>query len=344
MNCVDTHIVLLDMAATTSTYVTFYATATCKPHSSGTPIGCKIGNFAQSACVICCLTESSKSVPMTVSEPESNQVTVNDAELLRDGLKVRLARPISVEQLANELARILKDLGTKPVTPEMVASCIASKLAPRFRHPSQDLERLIANRPAELAAALEASFIDDLKLLAQTLSNSPKPKKPRAKPLTEEERRRNRKASKNRYERRERQRSDRRKVGRIEQEFTIGVRAFPLTDPLNKEAPTGPCLDTLLNFGEVPMSGSVDSLESLFGVNRHNLPKSLPHIRIGQRIFYEIGALVKCIMALLESGRWLQDPGRRKLALSGIIQRARDFGYGPKLATVLEQIFHPYLT
>ena len=280
---------------------------------------------------------------MTVSEPESNQVTVNDTQFLRDRLKVRLVKPINVEQLANELAWILNDLGTTPGTPEMVARCIASKIAPRFRYPSKDLERLIANRPAELAAALEASFIDDLRMLAQTLSNSPKPKKTRAKPLTEEERRRNLKASKNRYERGKRQRCDRRKVGRIEQEFTIGVRAFPLTDPLNKEAPTGPCLDTLLNLGEVPMSGSVDSLESLLGVDRHNLPKSLPPIRIGRRIFYEIGALVKCIMALLESGRWLPDPDRRKLVLRGIIQRARDFGYGPKLATVLEQIFHPYL-
>ena len=239
---------------------------------------------------------------------------MNDTQLLRDKLKVRLAKPISIEQLSNELVGILKALGKKPGTAEVVARCVASKLAARFRHPSKDLERLIANRPAELAAVLEASFIDDLRLLAQTLSNSPKPKKTRAKPLTEEERRRNRKASKNRYERGKRQRCDRRKIGRIEKEFTVGVRAFPLTDPLSKEAPTGPCLDTLSNFGEVPMSGSVDSLESLFGVDRHSLPKSLPRFRIGQRIFYEIGALVKCITTLLESGRWLPDPDRRKLA------------------------------
>ena len=188
-------------------------------------------------------------MPVMVSEPKSNQVTVNDTHVLRDKLKVRLAKPISVEQLANELAGILKALGKKPGTPEIVARCIASKLVPRFRHSSKDLERLIANRPAELAAALEASFIDDLRLLAQTLSNSPKPKKTRAKPLTEEERRRNRKASKNRYERIKRQLFNRRKVGLIEQEFAIGERGFSLTHDLNKAAPTGALLGRSVEFG-----------------------------------------------------------------------------------------------
>ena len=280
---------------------------------------------------------------MTVSEPKSNKLARNDAQVLKEKLEVRLAKPVTVEQLAGKIALVLKALGKKPHKRETVARGIASELAPQFRHPSNALERLIANRPAELAAALEASYIDDLRLFAETLSNSPKPKKTRAKQLTEEERRRNRKANKNRYERTKRQRFGRREVGLIEQEFAIGVRRFSLTDPLNKAAPTGPCLDTLLNLGEVPMSGDLYSLKYLFEVDRHNLPKSLPHVRRGRHIFYDIRALVKCITALLESERWLPDPDRRKLVLSGIIQRAKDFGAGPKLATILEQIFRPYL-
>jgi hypothetical protein len=280
---------------------------------------------------------------MEVSQPKSSKVAQDNAQLLRDKLKVRLEKPISVEQLAGELARILKALGKKPGTPEMVARCIASKLAPRFRCPSNDLERLIANRPAELAAALEASFIDDLMLLAKTLSNSPKSKKTRAKPLTKEERHGNRTASKNRYERIKRQRSDRREVGLIEQEFSMGVPGFSSLAFSNKASPTGPCLDTLLKLGEVPMSRGVCSLESLFGMDRHNFPKSLPHVRRGQRILYDIRALVKCIMVLLESGKWLPDTDRRKLVLSGIVQRANDFGRNPELAAILEQTFHPYL-
>src|SRR5262245_10231758 len=100
----------------------------------------------------------------------------------------------------------LKALGKKPGSPEFVARHIATGLAPRFTQVSNALKRLIANRPAELAAALEASEFDDYGKLAEWISTLPKPKKTRAKQLTVEEKRRNRKASKNRYERRKRQR------------------------------------------------------------------------------------------------------------------------------------------
>jgi hypothetical protein len=102
-------------------------------------------------------------------------------------------------------------------------------------------------------------------------------------------------------------------------------------------------LDVLLNFGAVPMSGETYCLESLFGIDRHNFPKSLSPIRRGRRIFYDIGHLIICIVELLEEGKWLPVTDRRNLVLSGIIQRAKDIGRS-KVAAILEQTFRPYLT
>jgi hypothetical protein len=78
-------------------------------------------------------------------------------------------------------------------------------------------------------------------------------------------------------------------------------------------------------------------------MDRHNFPKSLPPVRRDRRIFYDIHALIECIVALVEKGKWLPETDRRNLVLSGIIQRARDVGQ-PKLARILEQKFRPYLT
>jgi hypothetical protein len=107
--------------------------------------------------------------------------------------------------------------------------------------------------------------------------------------------------------------------------------------------PTGPCLDTLLNSGEVPMSGEVYSLVDLFGMDRHNLPKSLPCTRRGRRKFYNFGAVIRCMDILLESKRWLLDPSVRNRVITGTVGRARDFGPGPDVAAALQKFFTPYL-
>jgi hypothetical protein len=257
-------------------------------------------------------------------------------------LEARLARPANVDQLSREITRLLKGLGSRPGTQETVARHIATQLASCFNHASPTLDRLIANRPAELAAALQASDWDEVSKLAERILSLPKPRKTRAKQLTEEQRRRRRRASKNRYERRKRQHLHYRETGLIEEEFAIRKRPFLLSDPLSRRPPTGPCLDVLLNLGEVPMSGETYCLESLLGMDRHNFPKSLHPVRRDRHIFYDICALIKCIVALLEKGKWPSEPARRTLVLSGIIQRARDIGQ-PELATFLEQIFRPYL-
>jgi hypothetical protein len=281
---------------------------------------------------------------MSTNESKSDKIAPNNDKILQDKLESKLTKRINVDQLASEIEQVLKSLGKQRNTREAIARQVASALAPRLRRVSQALERLIVNRPAELAAALEASEIDDMRRFAEFLSTLPKPKQTRAKQLSEEERRKNRNASKNRYESTKRRRFSREAIGWIEQHFAINDSRVSLLHHLNQPEPTGPCLDALLNLNAVPMSGAVYCLESLFGVDRHKLPKSLPHIRSGQRILYDIRALVKCILARLESGEWLTDPDHRKLVLSGIIQRAKSFGADPMIALFLERTFHPYLT
>jgi hypothetical protein len=270
------------------------------------------------------------------------ELAQHDPKLLRQKLEDRLAKRINVGQLSREITSLLKSLGRRPGTPELAARHIATQLASRFAV-NVTLEQLIANRPAELAVALEASDWDEYSKVAERISNLPKPKKTRAKQLTEEQRRRSRRTSKNRYERRKRQHSRYCETGLIEEEFAIRKRPFLLSDllsdPLNRRPPTGPCLDVLLNFGEVPMS----DLESLLGMDRHNFPKSLLHIRRGRQIFYKIDVLIWCILVLVKKGKWLPETDRRIVVLRGIIQRARDIGQ-PKVAAVLEQIFRQYLT
>jgi hypothetical protein len=266
------------------------------------------------------------------------ELAQHDPKLLRQKLDDRLAKRINVGQLSREITRLLKSLGRRPGTPELVARHIATQLASRFAV-NVTLEQLIANRPAELAVALEASDWDEYSKIAERISNLPKPKKTRAKQLTEEQRRKRRRTSKNRYERRKRQHSRYGETGLIEEEFAIRERQFLLSDLLNRRPPTGPCLDVLLNFGEVPMS----DLESLLGMDRHNFPKSLPHIRRGRQIFYKIPALIECILALVKKGKLLPETDRRIVVLLGIIQRAIEIGQ-PEVAAILERVFRPYIT
>jgi hypothetical protein len=172
------------------------------------------------------------------------QLAKHDPELLRQKLEDRLAKPVDVDQLAREIRHILKSLGTRPGSVETVAHHIATRLGSRFSHLSVTLERLIANRPAELAEALDASDRDEYSKVAETISRLPKPKKTRARRLTEEQRRKGRRNSKNRYEKRKRQGLLRyHETGLIEQAFAIRKGAFLLSDALNRRPPTGPYLD-----------------------------------------------------------------------------------------------------
>jgi len=278
----------------------------------------------------------------------------HDPALLRKRLEDRLAKPVDVNQLAREIRNVLKSLGPRPGSVETVAHHIATRLGSRFSHVSVTLERLIANRPAELAAALDASDRHESSKVAEMILSLPKPKKTRVRQLTEEQRRKGVRNSKNWYERRKRKGFRYGEMGLIEKQFAIRQRPFsssdrpPRTNPylnvlLNGPRLTGSCLDVLLNFGYVPMSGETYCLESLLGMDRHNFPKPLPYVRRGRRIFYKIPALIECILSLVKKGKWLPETDRRIVVLRGIIQRARDIGQ-PEVAAILEQVFGPYLT
>src|SRR5437867_2050063 len=61
-----------------------------------------------------------------------SELAQNHPELLRHKLENGLTKPVSVEQLAGEITRIVKALGRKPGSPETVARYIATALAPHL--------------------------------------------------------------------------------------------------------------------------------------------------------------------------------------------------------------------
>src|SRR5207248_8484696 len=119
-------------------------------------------------------------------------------------------------------------------------------------------------------------------------------------------------------------------------------------NPFKRSPPTGPCLDDLLKGGEVKMSAGLYCLESLFGVDRHQFPKTLPCSRRGRQVFYDLPAVINCMLSLLDGStpgrRWLPEVVLRKRVLTGIIQRVRDVCPDPKLADILNETLQPYLS
>jgi hypothetical protein len=124
-------------------------------------------------------------LPMSNGEND-NSVRENLCRL-RERLTREVAKPVEVDYLKGEITRILRVLGKKPGSPEDVAQRIAQELAPKLTHAGNNLRRLIENRPAELSAALQASFLDDLPLLVKALLADRKTKK--SKSLSYEDRR-----------------------------------------------------------------------------------------------------------------------------------------------------------
>jgi hypothetical protein len=190
---------------------------------------------------------------------------------------------------------------------------------------SGDLGRLIEWHTDDLAAFLDSVSFKELQSLAKILGQLPRTKKkPRSKPKTAIERAQRQRRSKNRYESRRRHYRD----GLIIEEFGTFPRLRPL-DPHLIKPPEGPCLDLLLSGGAIRMAGHVDSLENLFGVDRHRFPKSLRHERSGRIKIYYLDAFIECLIHLLENRdghqQWLPEPTQRELVLRGIIERAHRF-------------------
>jgi hypothetical protein len=156
---------------------------------------------------------------------------------LRQELKQRLGREISVNEVAAEIHKILKEL-PKGQKREKVALTLAHGLNRNWPSPNRrDLCLLIDRRPAKLAALLEECEWDFFRELARELARQPKSKSRRSRPLTEDERSKNRKVNKNMYEKRKRGGWRRVRPGFIQEQFGLKSSAIPL-------APSGPCLDS----------------------------------------------------------------------------------------------------
>ena len=128
-------------------------------------------------------------------------------------------------------------------------------------------------------------------------------------------------------ERRTRNRPRDDEIGLIEYEFGghAQARAFRRYDPI--------CLDGIFMGYGVTM----ESLEILFGMERHRFPKGLSSVRDGRKIWYSAFAVVKIMDALLgekllepkpqarggsERKLWPSEPDSRKRVLMGIANRA----------------------
>jgi len=250
-----------------------------------------------------------------------------DQDAIRQELQRSLATPITTVQLAHEIATLLKSFRTK-IDPRVVAQRLAEDLASRFTHKSEALQRLIQYRPKELAnlthqaanLAHQAAWEDIKRIVLPMIAAQ---KNVRRKIDTQEERARRSKQAKNRYE--HLQRSYISKLGAIEREFSApsGVGSlYPLPLPF-----TGPCLDEIFRGGGYKMSGTVDSLQWLFGLSRKKLSMARPPIKGGREIFYDYRGILACMDALLKqtgpNADWLSDPSRRETVLTGVIFRAR---------------------
>ncbi len=270
-------------------------------------------------------------------------VSADDAslEVLRRELRERLAPQVGIRQVAEEIAKLLGTV--KKITRETLALELARRLAKKFRFlASQELERLITNRPSELGTRLEASKWDDYQQLTEWISKAPKPKR-RAKITSEKERIHRTKAAKNWHERL--RRSYVTTPGWIERQFAERPHSV-LLGPYNSLPPTGPCLDDVFHRGAIQMCNGDYSLQSLFGLRRKKLTAAGKGNRRGREIFYDYRDVLACMDALLKqtgsNAYWLPDPDRRQTVLTGILFRARQEAK-PTIRRRFEKTLVPHL-
>lgn len=265
----------------------------------------------------------------------------------------RLQPEVDLAMLANDIREFLQKHGGQRVN---LAHNLAVYLTQQYsvsERKSGKLRHLIEHHAEDLAAFLDAISFKEYRAL--DITKLPKSKKStRARPKTEAERAQRLKKAKNRYEWRRRWYRD----GLIEKEFAknkpasalvnrnLSSFSSPLLSPVPSSQPTESCLDILFRGEFVKMCGDRDSLENLFGVDRHRFPKSLPNKRRGRKVVYELDAAVECMIHLLASQdrdpQWLPEPNRRKIALEAIIERARLFS--SELANTLAGKLRPYLS
>jgi hypothetical protein len=264
---------------------------------------------------------------------------------LKSDLRDRLQPEADLATLANGISEFLHKHGGQRVN---LAHNLAVYLTQQYSvsdRKSGTLRHLIEHHAEDLAAFLDGISFKEYRAI-DIAQLPPSRKSIRAKPQTEAERAQRRKTAKNRYERRRFWYRD----GLIERHFAKHTPPSALLDPnlspLLSWQPTDSCLDILFRGGVVKMCGDWDSLENLFGVDRHRFPKSLPSKHRGRKVVYALDAAVECMIHLLANPdrypQWLPEPKRRKIVLKGMIERARSFS--SELANTLAGKLRPYLS
>jgi hypothetical protein len=266
------------------------------------------------------------------------------AARLQSELWNELRPEIDSATLSTEITELLHKLLGKSTRNVNVAHNLATYLLGKYsvsHRKKGALNWLIALHANDLKEFLSANSIKDLLSFLKTGGQLPKPKKKApSKPQTAIERAQRQGRSKNRYEYRRRYY----RGGLIIKEFGTFPGFRPL-DPHLITPPEGPCLDLLFSGGTIRMAGHVDSLENLFGVDRHRFPKSLRHERNGRTKVYYLDAFIECLVHLLgnrdDHQQWLPEPAQRKLVLRGIIERAHRFS--SQIGEMLAEKLRSYL-
>jgi hypothetical protein len=264
---------------------------------------------------------------------------------LKSELRNTLRPEVNLPTLANDICQFLDKHAGKSARNPNVANNLAAYLTQKYSvsgRKTGELRSLIERYPEELAAFLDRITFKKIQLFSKIADQlPPRKKKPRVKAQTEAEAAQRRKESKNRYERRRREYRE----GLIIKEFGKFPRSQAL-DPDLRTPPEGPCLDILFSGGAIRMAGPWDSMENLFGVDRHRFPDSLTPKRRGQNVVYYLDAFIECLIHLLANRdggeQWLPEPTQRDLVLRGIIKRA--YRFSPKIGDMLAEKLRPYLT
>jgi len=233
---------------------------------------------------------------------------------------------ITLAALANEIKALLDRHIGKSVRNANVAHNLAACLTQKYsvtHRTAGALGTVIEYYGEDLARFLDQIRFKQYQLLdVDQLPRTTKTR--RRKPQTATERAQLQKEAKSRHDSLRREY----RVGLIVKQFGTSPRYSLLVPPL-KFVPENPCLDILFSGGAVRMCGCWESLENLFGVDRHRLPRSLPRKSSGRNVLYGLDAFVQCLIHLLENRdggqQWLSEPAQRELVLRGIIERAYRF-------------------
>jgi hypothetical protein len=266
-----------------------------------------------------------------------------NTEQLKGDLRAALVPHVNSPKLIDSVIAFLNELPTR-FSRDKLAAILVAHIArhPILRKQRDFVEQLINDRPLELYALVQQSYVDQALKFATGL---PQLRPRRDKVTSPAERLRRSQQAKRRHDE---WRSTVSSVenGLIEKQFSRRESGF--SDPFkymlyHNVAVNGPtCLDGLFSGQEVSMSTGANSLTRLLGIGRKSLPRSLPFRRQGKQRLYGCDALLMCMKTRLKSGRWLADPRQRQTVLTNVLQRAQQVA-SPEIVVQVQKALAPFL-